>query len=81
LPCYGFGLSPERRSFSFLPSSALWNAEPIPPGSAEKKTYFHSACPVKFEDYLTGANSASRAKRAVKNILAPTRIAKLGPPA
>jgi len=40
LPCYGFLVSPKRRSFSFLPSSALWNAEPIPSGSAEKKTYF-----------------------------------------
>jgi hypothetical protein len=35
--------------------------------SAEKKTYFLSA------------NSASRAKWAVKNILSLTRIAKLGP--
>ena len=35
--------------------------------STEKKTYFLSA------------HSASRAKRAVKNILSLTRIAKLGP--
>jgi len=53
--------------FSGLP--ALWNAEPIPLGLAEKKTYFFSA------------NSASRAKWAVKNILSLTRIVKLGPSA
>ena len=34
------GLSP------FLPSSALWNAEPIPPGSAEKGKTFSSAISV-----------------------------------
>jgi hypothetical protein len=26
-------------TFSFLPSSAQWNAEPIPPGSAEKRIF------------------------------------------
>ena len=50
--------------FSGVP--ALWNAKPIPPGSAEKKTYVHSA------------HSATLAKQAVKNILSLTLIAKLG---
>jgi len=55
------------RSFAFLPSSALWNAEPIPPGSAEKGKTFSSACPVKCEAYLTGAISVPLAKRAVRH--------------
>ena len=35
----GTGPKPSRRDvvFSFLSSPALWNAEPIPPGSAERK--------------------------------------------
>jgi len=61
-----------RNSFSFLPSSALWNAELIPPGSAEKKIYF--LCE------LCGSSEVpqGRDKRAVKNMLSLTRIAKLG---
>jgi len=47
------------RSFPFLPSSALWNAEPIPPGPAGKGKTSSSAISVPL------------AKRAVRHIAHP----------
>jgi len=42
---------------------------------------FFSGLSAEKKIFVLSANSASRAKRAVKNILALTRIAKLGPSA
>ncbi len=40
---------------------------------------FSSALSAEKKKYSPSANSASLAKRAVKNILSPSRIAQLGP--
>jgi len=82
-----FFISPKRGSFSFLPSSAQWNAcplvpcngrraEPIPPGSTAKEKYSHSASFASLAN-LPKADKAGGEIHTSNN--APTRIAKLRP--
>jgi hypothetical protein len=50
--------------YFFSPSSALWNAEPIPPGSA-KRNKQNSLCVIPPGRSPYGPEAASQANRAV----------------
>ena len=90
---HGFFVSPKRSAFSFLSSSALWNACPVEfrsadlpwripqggpiPPGSPKRNNKNTLCELCVSSEVLNW----RGKRAVENMLSLTRIAKLGPSA